>query len=48
MPPSGIDKQNHEFWNELCGTILARERFLNDLGRVMGVDLYITGHKQGN
>jgi SAM-dependent methyltransferase len=24
MPPSAIDKQNAEFWNELCGTATAR------------------------
>jgi len=40
-----IESQNYDPIVYKGEVLVARERFLNNLGRVMGVDLYITGYK---
>jgi hypothetical protein len=40
-----IESQNYDPIVYKGEVLVARERFLNNLGRVMGVDLYITATK---
>jgi hypothetical protein len=43
---TSIGQQNREFWDELCGSwTIPRERLLGNVGRVLGLDLYIHARK---